>query len=230
VAWLVRWKRLNLIKWWVELDIDLIMGWDWVHAQRQKMVAAGLGKGLVNVWHSSADWDYWVYLLREARRPGRSCYVAIEGVNPAVPQLDYGKFLREAYARGVRVHGFKMTTAADLQKYPFYSVDSTSWIMPGQMGSQPALLRTGGVSNKNTTSMMRGFRTGKLRMGQHRLWHAPVPKAQTKYFRRELLQVSVRAWLTAERHLTDLWRLRGVDWEAAIKNPEIKDDEQREAS
>ena len=71
MVWLRSQLRVGLADFWVELDLSQIVGYSWVHAQRDKMIANGLGAGLIAVWHSDADWGYWLDLLREAKRPGR---------------------------------------------------------------------------------------------------------------------------------------------------------------
>lgn len=210
--WLEVHARLGLADYWVEMDIGAIVGQPWVHRQREQLLRAGLGRGLVNVWHSEHDWDYWLYLLREARRPGRSGYVAIEGHQLTRPTLNYPLFLREAYRRGVRVHGFKMTAAADLIRYPFYSVDSSSWITPSTRGTNQAAQPTGGIK-----SVGRGAARGD------KVWPVDIPRATTSALRQAVLCRSAAAWVREGARLDALWKQRGVDWEAALASPELKD-------
>lgn len=215
IRWLKRVTRMGLLDWWVEMDVGAVVGEDWVRKQRELFLREGLGRGLINVWHQEHDWDHWLYLLREAKRAGRSNYVAIEGHQMTRPPLRYGHFLREAYRRGVRVHGFKMTKADDLRKWPFYSVDSTTWVST-MYASRPATVRIGGMaSSVKKTDAFRSRRAN---------WRGPIPRRQTQYFRRDILLATVQGWLRAERQLDDLWKLKGVDWEAAIANPELVED------
>jgi hypothetical protein len=195
----------------VEMDIGAIVGQEWVHRQRAIMLRAGLGRGLVNVWHSEHDWDYWLYLLRESLRPGRSGYVAIEGHQLTRPKLDYVKFLHEAYKRGVKVHGFKMTAAEDLVTLPFYSVDSSSWITPSTRGSLQVIDPLGPVRNT------RDLTAGRM------AWNAPIPRSTTRSMRQAVLAASAKAWVQANADLDKLWRARGVDWESAIADPALKE-------
>lgn len=214
MRWVTRMDRMNMLDWWVEMDIGAVVGQAWVDKQREKIIAAGLGRGLINVWHQENDWDYWLYLLREARRPGRSGYVAIEGHQNTRPPLRYGRFLREAYLRGVRVHGFKMTKAEDLRRWPFYSVDSTTWVST-IYASVPVSVRIGGMA-----SSMKSNEAFRARRSN---WAAPIPRKQERPFRRDILLKTVAGWLRAERELDEMWKMKGVDWEQAIANPELKD-------
>jgi hypothetical protein len=215
--WLKTLARVGLAHWWVEIDIALVVGEAWVAAQRKKLVAAGLGAKLINVWHSENDWDHWLYLLREASAPGRSRYVAIEGHQLGRNQLDYARFLHEAYRRGVRVHGFRMTNSEDLRKWPFYSVDSSSWQYPVLGGGKPAFLRTGGCVNsmlaqKNQNTL------GGMRPG----WRGVLPhKGTTTRQRLDLMAASMRMWVKAGEEYDTMWRRRGVDWERALAAPEV---------
>lgn len=51
----------GMAHYWVELDIGFVAGEAWLRDQRKRIIDAGLGGGLVNVWHSiEHDWDYWL--------------------------------------------------------------------------------------------------------------------------------------------------------------------------
>jgi hypothetical protein len=216
IVWLQWLKKNKLGDLWVEQDLGAITSNAWVDAQRLKIIAAGLGEGLINVWHSDKDWDYWVWLLKEAKRPGRSNYVAIEGNQFNRDPLDYTKFLREAYDRGVRVHGFRMTSQEAIQKWPFYSVDSSSWVTPASKGSYVMQSRTGGVVNIRHKGQ--GLGDAALRPS----WYGIMPrKGTTSRLRVDCLVASAKAWIDAERHITAIWEARGVDWDRAIANPKV---------
>ena len=206
IKWTQSVRRFNLFDVWVEMDISVVTGYDWVHAQRHKLIAAGLGKGLVNVWHANADWDYWLYLLREAQKPGRSRYVAIEGNALDRPEMDYAKFLHVAYRAGVRVHGFKMTKLNCLKKYPFYSVDSSSWIASVVYGTTTTAHRSGGVSSK-------GKRLRVAEPGATPVWKGSTPLRMYRKQRIAMLESSARAWVQASHDLDQYWKRRGVDWD-----------------
>jgi hypothetical protein len=59
----------------------------------------------------------------------------------------WGRYLvrRDGTAK-VKVHGFGMTTFDLIQRYPWFSVDSTSWVMLSSFGSVYLDLRDSGVT------------------------------------------------------------------------------------
>ncbi len=193
VAWLRLKARAGLVDTWVELDLSAVLGYDWVHRQRDAIISAGLGAGLITVWHSDADWDYWLRMLDEAARPGRSRYVAIEGHHDDREPLDYARFISEAYRRGVRVHGFMITGSQDLERFPFFSVDSTSWLSGCRYGQVSRLSRKGVGA--------RGVKDGT----------APVAGTNWREHVAPLVD-SIRTWAEVERRVTEMWSARGVDW------------------
>jgi hypothetical protein len=193
IEWLRGKTRAGLLDTWVELDLSGVLGYDWVHRQRDAIVGAGLGRGMITVWHSDADWSYWLSLIDEALRPGRSGYVAIEGHHDDREPLDYARFIAAAYQRGVRVHGFMITGSADLERFPFYSVDSTSWLAGSRYGQVSRLSRTGVGA--------RGAKDGT----------APSPGSNWRLHVPALVE-SIRTWQEVERRVTESWAARGVDW------------------
>jgi hypothetical protein len=215
INWVKRTKHRGLIDYWVELDVGIITGDQWLTKHRQKFLGAGLGAGLLQVWHSEEnDWNGWIELLRESCMPGRSRYVAIEGHNnQARAPHDYTRFLRAAYERGVRVHTFKITGHEDLKRWPFYSVDSTSWIAPTMYGCDVQVVRTGGVTHSRAKSQMPGQRKAYLA--------STSGVTSTMRSRVDVLVRSAEAWVESERHLTEIWSTRGVDWDRAILQPKV---------
>lgn len=197
-------RRVGGRPWVIELDIDRVVGYPWVHKQRNELIKHGLGDKLVNVWHSTADWDYWLFLLREARRPGRSRYVAIEGPVPGTSDLDYTKFLREAYSQGVLVHAFKQTSAPTLYAHPFYSVDSTSWLSTVKYGHTPMRTTAGTLVSTTPEAGSASFR------------HAFRARYRTTVESKAYLDVllpTIAMYERLEADVTRFWEARGVHWD-----------------
>lgn len=218
IDWLKVMDRMRLADVWVEVDIGAATGQRWVDAQRERIIAAGLGHGLAQVWHSNEhDWDYWLWMLREACRPGRSRYVAMEGHIPGRDPLPYTRYLREAYRRGVRVHGFHMTDHEDMKRFPFYSVDSSSWNAPVTQGTFVIRTATGALKQAKNPARIKA-----LRPGERLTWRGGhVAKGTSSRYRLDRLFSSARAWLELERNLDAYWRSRGVDWDGALERPEV---------
>jgi len=213
IEWLKVQKRAGLADYWVEMDIAVAVGYPWVEKQRLAYERAGLSEGLVNVWHSDKDWDYWLYLLDEARRPGRSRYVAIESHQRDRRPLEYAKFLRAAYDRGVRVHGFKMTASDDMHLYPFFSVDSSSWIAPMLYGMN-FMRRSDGTLQGIARNAQK-----KLSPSQLIIPPAVLDKCRggTMPDRIDALKYSAEAWVRFGQDMLRMWRGRGVDWDKAVE-------------
>lgn len=199
--WLTPLVRSGLADYWVELDVGLIAGQDWLRKHRNDMIACGLGSGLVKVWHSEDNhtWQDWLDLIEESLLPGRSRLVAIEGHNPSRPQHPYERYLAAAYKRGVRVHAFKMTQYDDLIRWPFYSVDSTTWLSPVRFGSVVKRRGHGGLEAVDRSQMGETI---------------PFPRYGGSARDRHRTSVSsVKAWVDLEDRITSIWKSRGVDYD-----------------
>lgn len=96
-----------------------------------------LGCQVLPCFHFGEPWELCDYYIRNYE------YITIGGMVPIPnqklePWLDelWDKVLtdKDGYARG-KVHGFGMTGRALMLKYPWYSVDSSSWVQAAANGS-----------------------------------------------------------------------------------------------
>ena len=101
-----------------------------------------------------------------------------------------------------RVHGFGMTGMEILQRYPWYSVDSTSWL--------------GGSKRAEYHS----FERGKLKFKQTTIKEdvslQSIPLMQKEKGDQSWKKRStdcVKQWLQVEEYVTDLWTKRGIIYE-----------------
>ena len=122
----------NNIKYFFELDIDTVVGYDKVK-EYTKYLETKVGRKCIPVWHKSRGLDEWKRITKEYD------YVAIGGiVVREIKPKDYNIFiplLKIAKENNCKVHGLGFTNLKLLYKYPFYSVDSTSWKSGGRFGS-----------------------------------------------------------------------------------------------
>ena len=81
------------------------------------------------------------------------------------------------------LHGLGQTMIEELRKYPWYSVDSTSWLQPARYG---------------------GSKFHSKNMGRVRSKVVPYDKNAER---------EAMYWVKKERELTYLWKQRGIDWE-----------------
>ncbi len=121
----------NDIKLFFELDIDSIVGIKEVERLRTKLEKL-TNKQCIPVWHKSRGKEYWLQMIKDYD------YVAIGGiVTKEIRPKHYPFFtwlLSEAKKENCKVHGLGFTNLKKLQKYKFYSVDSTSWIYGNRGG------------------------------------------------------------------------------------------------
>lgn len=118
----------NNVKYFFELDVDTILGIDFVHELR-KTLEKKTGKKCIPVWHKGRGVDYWKWMVDNYP------YIAIGGLvfHVKKQELQYiKKMVDYATAKGVKVHGLGFTKTAQLEDWSFWSVDSASWTKGGE--------------------------------------------------------------------------------------------------
>lgn len=120
------------IKYFFELDVDSVLGYENVKKIRQ-YIEEKTNKKCIPVWHKARGIKEWIKLCDEYD------YVAIGGiVTREIKSKEYDCFvwmLNEAHKRGCKVHGLGFTNLNGLKTYKFDSVDSTSWLSGQRFGS-----------------------------------------------------------------------------------------------
>ena len=113
-------------------------------------------------------------------------FIALGGIaGKEVSQENSERFLSYVFSRTknkTMVHGLGCTSVPRLKKYPFFCVDSTSWLMPGKFGT----------SNLYSEKMCK------------------VRNKHTSYDSR--LADEVAYWTKLEKDITRLWEKRGIKW------------------
>ena len=119
------------IKYFFELDIDALVGIKEVDRLRDLLEKVA-GRKCIPVWHRSRGLDYWKKMIIDYD------YVAIGGiVTREIKRTEYDIFtvlLRMAKEKNCKVHGLGFTNLKGMEKYKFYSVDSTSWLSGNRFG------------------------------------------------------------------------------------------------
>lgn len=115
--------------------------------RNQRLLEKAVPKGMyvLPVYHVREDVKHLKRLLDNYE------FIAIGGMVPeSIPDLKqildelWGRYLTDAKGRArIRVHGFGLTTISLLRRYPWYSVDSTSWSAYSRMGYVNVVLPTG---------------------------------------------------------------------------------------
>lgn len=95
---------------------------------------------LIPVFHQGEDWK-WLKNMCEATFDGK--HIPYIGLSPRgdVKVKDKEEFVKKGFQiikdssnPNVKVHAFGMTTLSLLERYPFYSADSTTWLLVAAMG------------------------------------------------------------------------------------------------
>lgn len=117
------------------------------------------------------------------------CYpfIALGGIaGKEISEENTRRFLDFVFKRTrdkIMVHGLGTTRLPLLQKYPFFCVDSTSWL----------------AASKHGSSAVYSDEMAKVR-------------ARTRHYNDRLVD-EVRYWVKAEQDMTRLWERRGIKWE-----------------
>jgi len=136
----------------------------------------------------------------------QSKFVALEGDRPQHrKRLPYLRLIKEGYNRKVRIHGFAMTKDDAFLKFPFYSVDSTSWKAGVMYGVAKVITAKKKIKNikfkdKNVFS--------KIGNANATLIHNKVLNI-ARYARYVL---SINAYKKIEKEITRIWEARGIIW------------------
>lgn len=120
----------NDVKYFFELDIDAVVGYEKVKELRQRL-ERGTGKPCIPVWHKSRGIEEFKKLVADYD------YIAIGGiVTKEITREEYPKMKKlVAYANQnkTKVHGLGFTEM-NIHEYGFYSCDSTTWNMISRFG------------------------------------------------------------------------------------------------
>ena len=114
------------IKYFFELDIDCIVGYDNVLKIR-KYIEEKTGKKCIPVWHYNRGKEEFIKMCEEYD------YVAIGGLVAGGGEYSkkYWKFfpwfINTAHKNGAKIHALGFTSTEGISKYHFDSVDSTRW-------------------------------------------------------------------------------------------------------
>lgn len=161
----------NDIKYFFELDIDKIVGYDNVKAIR-KYIEQRTNKKTIPVWHRSRGLEEWKRLTEEYD------YVAIGGF--AIKDITRNEYrfipelLKIARKNNCRVHGLGFT-AKHIETYGFFSVDSTTWLQARRFGE---------LSRFDGKKMVRVTKDNKTKKGKP-----------------EILEYNLKEWLKYQEYL-----------------------------
>jgi hypothetical protein len=151
--------------------------------QNQKYLEANTKAYIIPIYHLS-DYLHLRNLLDQYIE--KYAYIGIGGVagegSPvALQEVFYNHCFFKTRDK-IKLHGLGITGKKMLEKYPWFSVDSTSWLAFARYGNS---------------------KTNSKKMSQ--------VKAKTSPWQKNTLE-EVKYWLALEAKLTKLWEMRGIKW------------------
>jgi len=200
--WLL--KNSDYYDYFVELDIGELVSQKKVLEWREELKKLGLYNRCITVYHPDImTFQDYIDTLEDSQ----SKFVAVEGDRPQHrKRLPYLRLIKEGYNRKVRIHGFAMTKDDTFFKFPFYSVDSTSWKAGVMYGVGKVILankkKIKNIKFKNKNAF---FKIGNANAS---LLHSKALSV-ARYARYVL---SIDAYKKIEKEVTKVWKARGIIW------------------
>jgi len=193
-------KYWDVIDYFIELDIALVVGMKKVEAMRKEFRDRGLMKKCILAWHPENGLADYTWILDNTE----SGYIGLQGLRANEEMLPYKTLCRLALERGFRTHVFALTYPDLLYQFPFYSTDSTRWLTAVQYGSSIRWDRQ--KSQIENVILSKKVRKDNKRGESHRLvFH---------YSAADQLRNAIATLRELERHLTNYWAQKGVTWDA----------------
>jgi hypothetical protein len=187
----------------VELDIGEIVGMEKVREWRRRLEDSAMAGKMIWVYHSAEPESEFDRIIHECP----SHYVGIEGIRPGQQRLPYPRMIRKAMDVGTRVHGFAMTKRDTLLRYPFFSVDSSTWTYSVRSGK-------GVIYNPKSISVQL-IRLTPQAMARRGYILEPAfnrSESKAKAVGQRWFEMGEEAFRKMERDLTQVWESRGVFW------------------
>lgn len=113
-----------------DLDIDDIVGSDQVDIWREEYFQPlkALGVDVCYIWHTGRGFEGWKRMCEKYD------YVGFSTENSDLSVQQITKMINYAKKCGTRVHGMAVTKTELLVRVPFFSADSTTWLVGQQYG------------------------------------------------------------------------------------------------
>lgn len=152
--------------------------------ENQKYLEKHTNAYILPIYHAS-DWTSGDLLIDKFIADGYP-YIALGGMAGVTnSRVAEQQFLAHCFKRTrdkVKVHGLGKTAIPTLERFPFYSVDSTSWLSFARYGNS--------LSDDNLMTQM---------------------KAKRKHYLPNTYEEIIR-WKQVEREINQLWERRGIVW------------------
>ena len=200
VTWIKQWY--SYADYFVELDLQDIVGQKRVEEWRDIYKKEGIYDKIITVHHSMNTDEDWDKMIRESE----SRYIALEGLRGGKVNLPYMKLIKSCYDNKVKVHGFALTNQSIIAKYPFYSVDSSSWTAVNRYG----------IIYKFDNGRMKQYKTCEKHFLENNIDMRLMSNNREKSDQHFKLQEAQKEFRKMEDFSYDLRKKRGVDWEKQL--------------
>jgi len=191
-------ENYEKIDYYVELDIQSIVGMEKVRSWRAMLKSAGVFDKCILVAHSVDTWEDFITLCNESE----SKYIGFEGLRAKKILMPYTKMLKYCYENQIRVHGFALTDAAIASAFPFSTVDSTTWTAPVRFGS--IIVLDGGKLKQVAPT--------KANYLKYRIDTSMFKTERSKEASTLKLNHAMESQREYEKFLKRLWETRGIKW------------------
>lgn len=125
--YIIKWNITNF----VELDVDVIYGYEFVLFLRKRLETK-VGRKCIPIWHMSRGIDEFIQMCKDYDYAGIGGIASGEELSKHKDK--YKELNKLARKYGCRLHGMGFTPMKHLNSYGFYSVDSTSWKSGSRFG------------------------------------------------------------------------------------------------
>lgn len=195
------------------VNLDVLPG-TWGHVPSKEDIAISAEKGwqnmlyleslglkVIHVFHQHEDFA----ILDKLK--AHSDYIGISPANDVSmkEKLDWLNKVFLNLKDGTKTHGFAVTSHKQLLGYPFYSVDSSSWVTPARFGRVAILTDRGEIKTFPYKSKddVEKFWPYIAHMGIQRIAH---PRWEDR------VGIAIKAYKGLEELATKVWTQRGVIW------------------
>lgn len=159
------------------------------------------GLKVIHVFHQHEDYK-WLEKMR-----AHSDYIGISPANDcSMKEKMY--WLNEVFGiikDTIKTHGFAVTSHEQLYRYPFYSVDSSSWTAPARFGRIPVFL--------DNLSMKSVEYKNKKQVMEHwdYLKHIGIDELAADNYRVRV-KLAIRSFQKLQEMATSIWNKRGISF------------------
>lgn len=179
----------------VELDIDYLVGQEKVEEYREKYFKPLEEEGIqvIYVWHNIRGLQDWERMCNKYDYVGFSIQMDSDmTVDMATKMVNIAKRF------GAKVHGFACTGLDYMQKAPFFTVDSTTWLVGTQFG-EVNFFDGRTMKRLKKDKWKRQFKNKLIQLGAN--WN--LAEREEPY---ELIRINVLTFLKVEEYLRKIMK------------------------